>query len=107
MRRLTKAQPMGGAFALQLHQLGGIFRRQRIRDGGHELRHLHDRALEAAERRREVGGVLAAIERQAEQARAGKARRHSAHIGADARIARSAGGESIGFAVGLLSLSCP
>ncbi len=86
--------------ALQLHQLGGVFGRQRIRDGGHELRHLHDRAFEPAERGRQFHRVLAAVEIEAEQPRAGDARRDAAHIGADARIARRAGGESVGFAVG-------
>ena len=37
---------------------------------------------------------------EAEQPRAGDARRDAAHIGADARIARGAGGEAVGFAVG-------
>ncbi len=86
--------------ALQLHQLGGVFRRQRIGDGGHELGHLHDRPFEAAERRRELDGVLAAVEREAEQSRAREARRDAAHVGADARIAGGAGGETVGFAVG-------
>ena len=42
-------------------------------------------------------GVLAAVEVEPEQPRAGDARRHAAHIGADARIARGAGGEAVGF----------
>ena len=86
--------------ALQLHQLGGIFGGQRIRNGGHELRHLHDRPFEAAKRSGKFHRAPAAVEIEAEQPRAGDARRDAAHIGADARIARRAGGEAIGFAVG-------
>jgi hypothetical protein len=37
------------------------------------LGHLHDRPFEAAERRREFDGVLAAVERESEQPRAGDA----------------------------------
>jgi hypothetical protein len=70
---LTKAQPIGGAslcnFISSAAYSGG-----RHRDGGHELGHLHDRALEAAERRRELGRVLAAVEREPEQPRPGDAR---------------------------------
>ena len=90
----------GRRLALQLHQLGGVFGREGIRDGGHQLGHLHDRSLEAAERGGELGCVPAAIEREPEQARSRDARRHAAHVGADARIAGSAGGETVGFAVG-------
>jgi hypothetical protein len=97
---LDEGPAHGRRLALQLHQLGGVFRRQRIGDGGHQLGHLHDRPFEAAERRRELDGVLAAVEREPEQPRPGNARRDPAHIGADARIASGAGGEAIGFAVG-------
>ena len=86
--------------ALEFCELGRIFRRQRVRDGGHELRHLHDRALEAAKRGGKLDRVPAAVEREPEQPRARDACRHAPHIGADARIARGTGGESIGFAVG-------
>ena len=44
--------------------------------------------------------VPAAVEIEAEQPRSGDARRDAADIGADARIARRAGGEAVGFAVG-------
>ena len=97
---LDEGPAHGRRLALQLHQLAGIFGRQRIRNGGHQLGDLHDRPLEPAERRRKLGGVPAAIEREPEQPCPGDARRHAAHIGADARIAGSAGGETIGFAVG-------
>src|SRR5262249_13538528 len=97
---LDEGPTHGGRLALQLDEFGSVFRRQRIGDGGHELGHLHDRALEPAERRRELNCIPAAIERDAEQPRPSNARSNPAHIGADARIAGSAGGETIGFAVG-------
>src|SRR5262249_55874570 len=97
---LDEGPTHGGRLALQLDEFGGVFRRQRVGDGGHELGHLHDRTLEPAKRRRELDCILAAIERDAEQPRPGDARRNSAHVGADARITGSAGGETIGFAVG-------
>ena len=100
MRRLTKAQPIGGAWLCSFISSVGVFGRQRVRDGGHELGHLHDRALEAAERGRELHRALAAVEIVAEQAGTGDAGRHAADIGADPRIARRAGGESVGFAIG-------
>ena len=61
MRRLTKAAPIGGASDLELLQLGGVFGRQQVGDGGEQLRDLHHRALQAAERLRQgrrVGGAL-------------------------------------------------
>ncbi len=45
-------------FALQLGELGDIFLRQRVRDGGQKLRHLHDRAFQPAKCRRKLGGIL-------------------------------------------------
>ena len=84
--------------ALQLGQLVDVFGRQRLGDGGEQLRHLHDRTFEAAERRRQFGGVLRAVEIEAEEARAGDPRRHAADIGADAGVARGAGGEAVSFA---------
>jgi hypothetical protein len=97
---LDEGPAHGRGLALQLHELGGVFRRQGIGDGGHELGHLHDRPLEAAERRGELRGILAAVERQPEETRTGEARGHAANVGADAGVARCAGGETIGFAVG-------
>ncbi len=48
----------GRGLALQLAKLRGVFRRQRLGDGGEQLRHLHDRPLEAAERRGQRRGIL-------------------------------------------------
>ena len=86
--------------ALQLGQLRGVFRRQRVGDGGEQLRHLHDRALQAAERGGEPDGVGGAILRHAEQPRARHARRDAADLGADIGVALGAGGEAVLFAVG-------
>src|SRR5262245_44107484 len=77
--------------ALQLGELGRVFGRQRIRDGGEELRDLHDRALEATERHRELRGVAITIEVEPEQARAREAGGYAPDIGADPGIARGAG----------------
>ncbi len=86
-------------FALQLLQFLDVFGRQQVRDGRHQLRDLHDRALQPAERRRQFRGVPAAIERKAQQPARRKACRNTAHVGADARIARRAGREAVAFAV--------
>ena len=63
---LDEGPAHGRRLALQLHQFGGVFGRQGIGNGGHELGHLHDRPLEAAKRRRQLGSVLAAVEREPE-----------------------------------------
>jgi ABC-type nitrate/sulfonate/bicarbonate transport system permease component len=86
--------------ALQLGKLGGIFGRQHVRDGGHELCHLHDRALEAAECGGKLHGVAAAVERESKESGAGEARRNTANVGADASVACGAGGEAVLFVVG-------
>ena len=96
---LDEGGPHGRRLRLQLLQFGGVFRRHEIRDGGEELRHLHDRTLQAAEHLRQGGRVAGLLPLEAEQARAGDARGDAADIGADARIARGAGGEAVGFAV--------
>ncbi len=88
-------------FALQFLQLGGVFRRQQIRNGRHQLGDLHQRALEPPQRRRQRACVAGTIGLAAEEAPAGIARRHAADIGADPRIARRAGGETVLFAVWL------
>ncbi len=103
MRRLTKAQPIGGASLCSLVNSAAY-------SGGSASGMV---AISCAtfmigpfrppERRRELDGVPAAVERHAEKARAGQARRDAAHIGADARIARRAGGEAVAFAVGHLA----
>ena len=97
---LDEGPAHGRGLALQFGEFGDVFRRQRLGDGGKQLRHLHDRAFEAAERRGQFGRVLGAVEIEAEKARAGHARGNAAHIGADAGVAAGAGGEAVFFAVG-------
>src|SRR5262245_7543419 len=96
---LDEGPAHGRRLALQLGELSRVFGGQHIGDGGHELRHLHDRAFEAAECSREFHGIAPAIERDAEEARPGKARGNASDIGADTGIARGAGGEAILFAI--------
>ena len=98
---LDEGRPHGRRLALQLLQLGGIFRRDEVGDGGEQLRHLHDRPFQAAERlgqHRRVGGIARIAP---EEPRSRHARRHPAHIGADPGIAGSARGEAVRFAVGI------
>ena len=96
---LDEGPAHGRRLALQLDQLVGIFRRQRIGDGGEQLRHLHDRAFQPAERRRKFERVGGAIERHAEKARAGKSRGGAAQLRADFGVAPGARGEAILFTV--------
>src|SRR5439155_4798530 len=86
--------------ALQFRELLDVLRRQRLRDGGEKLRHLHDRAFQAAERGRKLSRVLRPIEIEPKETRAGEPRRDAADIGAHPRIALGAGGEAVLFAVG-------
>ncbi len=85
MRRRTKLQPIAGAFGLQLRQLLGVFRRQRVGHGGQELRHLHQRALQPAQDRAQVFRMRGAIGLDAEHARAGDPRGDAAHRARGAR----------------------
>ena len=87
-------------FALQLLQFGGIFRRQQVGNGRQQLRDLHQRAFEPAERRGQRARFGGAVGLAAEHAPPGVTRRHAADIGADAGITRRAGGEAVFFAVG-------
>ena len=95
MRRLTKFQPIGGAFACSVAQLLRIFRRQRVGHGREHLRHLHERALETAQGRGQVGRVARAIERAPQHAFAGEPRRGGADRGPDLGVAADAPGEPV------------
>ena len=53
---LDERRPHRRRLALQLRQLLRVFLRQRLGNGREQLRHLHDRALEPAERRRQLRG---------------------------------------------------
>ena len=73
MRRRTNGQPIAGAFDLELDQLADIFLGQRVGDRREQLRHLHQRPLDPAERRLQIGRVAPAIDRNAEIALARRA----------------------------------
>src|ERR1051325_984156 len=80
---------------LQLDQLADIFLGQRLGDCGEELRDLHQGALDAAERRAEIGGVTLAVYRNTQVALAGKARAEPGHRAADPRVAAHPAGETV------------
>ena len=80
---------------LQLDQLADIFFRERLGDRREELRHLHQGALDAAERRAKIGGVALAVDRHPEIALAGKARAESGHRAANPRVAAHPAGETV------------
>ena len=105
MRRLTKAQPIGGASLCSFCSSVRIFGRQQVGNGRHQLGDLHQRTFKIAESRGERGGFAGAIGRAAEQAPAAIARRDAADIGADTGISRGAGGEAVFFAVGHQSIN--
>src|SRR5215813_570262 len=90
---------------LQLGKLSGVFGRQRVRDGGQELRDLHDRPFEAAERHSQLCRITVAVEVKPEQARARKARGYAADIGAHPGIAGGAGREAVLFLISHVPIS--
>ncbi len=96
---LDEGPAHGRRLALQLDQFAGVFRRQRVGNGGEQLRHLHDRTFEAAERGGERQRVAGAAARGAEEALAGHARGDAADLGADIGVPAGAGGEAVFFAV--------
>ena len=82
---------------LQADQLVGVVGRQRVGDGGQELRDLHHRPLHRAERRGEGARVgIAPAAGQPVHADAGGER---AGVDAETGVARGAGGEAVGFVV--------
>jgi len=83
------------SLALELAEFGGIFRGQRLGDGGKQLRHLHDRTFQPAERHRERGRFPVARRIEAKQPRCRDACRNAADIGADAAVAQGAGREPV------------
>ena len=96
MRRLTKAQPIGGASLCSFCSSLDVFGRQQLRDGRHQLGDLHDRALQPAERRGELERVArrgrASSPRQPAAPRtAPRRRRHSCRRGRSARRGRRSG----------------
>ena len=103
MRRLTKAQPIGGAWLCSLvssaaYSGGSASGMVAISCATFMIGPLRPPSAAASS--------IAFLPRSSvepEKARAGDARRDAAHIGADARIARGAGGEAVLFAVGHLA----
>jgi len=87
----------GRCVGLQLRQLAGIFRRQRVGDGGDELRRLHQRPLQAAQRRPEVRRMLVAVEAPAEIALPRQLHRQATHRAADAGVPTKPAAEGIAF----------
>src|SRR5262245_50644850 len=88
--------------ALKLTELRGIFGRQRFGDRGEELRHLHDRALQAAERGGKRRGVPVAFGIEAEEPPCHDPGRDRADVGADPPIADRAGAKPVLLLVGLV-----
>ena len=80
---------------LQLHQLLDIFLGQRVGDRGQQLRHLHQRPLDPAERRLQIGGMAPAVDGDAQIALAGEPRRQPAHRSRHLRIAPHPPGKGI------------
>ena len=97
-----EGRPHRRGLRLQLGELLGVFGRQSLGDGGHQLRHLHDRPLQAAERRRQRRRVLGVVAVDAEQPLAGDARGHRADVGADLDVAGRPRAEAVFFLVVLV-----
>src|SRR3546814_2201904 len=72
---------------LELAQFLGVPARQGIGNGGEDLRRLHQRPLEAADRRLQIRGMPAAVEPKAKVAGADNLGGEPADGGADLRIA--------------------
>ena len=88
----------GRRLVLKLRQLVGVFGRDRVGDGREQLCDLHQRALEAAQRRGELHRLLLVV-LAAEQVAGAHPRRHAAGRAADARIALHAAREAVALAV--------
>ena len=80
---------------LQLGELGGVFLGQRLRDRRQQLRDLHQRPLEAAERRPQLLGMRGAVDVDAEEARAREPRRQAAHRAGHPGVAPHPSGERV------------
>ena len=94
---LDEGPAHGRRLALQLHQFVGVFRRQRVRNGGEQLRHLHDRAFQPAERGGQFQRIAGAIELARRTARAGNARGDAADAACRPGIAAWRGRRSGSF----------
>ena len=83
---------------LKLAQLARILAGQGVGDGGEDLRHLHDRSLEAAERGSEIGGVARAVPIQTEHTLAREPGGEAAETHADLGIAPHPPSEAVALA---------
>ena len=82
---------------LQLAEFGGIFRRHRVGDGRDDLRNLHDRTLEPAQRRAQLRRARRLVVAAAKQPRRAHLRRETKPGAADTGITRQAAAEGIGI----------
>jgi hypothetical protein len=96
---LDKCPAHRRSIALQLGEFGGIIGWQQIRDGRHQLRHLHDRPFEAAQRRRKIRRSANTIVVKPEQPGRCNFGGDPTHIGAHPHIARRSGGKPVRFSV--------
>ena len=92
---------------LQLRQLARIFGRQGIGNGGDELGGLHQRALQATQRRLQVRRMLVAIEREAEIALPRQLGGQPTDRGADPGVAAQPAAEGIAFVLCHLRFTSP
>ena len=89
----------GRRVVLQFREFGCIFGRNGIRDGRQQLRDLHQRALEAAERLGEAAALAASPSPPNNRVPAIRAA-NPADIGADPRVTGGAGREAVLFLIG-------
>ena len=85
----------GRRLGLQLRQLAGVFLGQGFGDRRQQLRHLHQRTLQAAQRSPQLLGVAGLIDVDAEQALAGEARRQPTHGAGHLGVATNPSGERV------------
>ena len=95
MRRRTNGQPIDGASAWSCLSSRTYSSGKRIGDRRHQLRHLHQRPLEAAQRRCQVLRVLTLVQVDAQKPRAGQPGREPADRRPDPRIATHAAADRI------------
>ncbi len=88
----------GRGVGLELGELGDIFLGQGVGDGGHDLGHLHQRALEPAQCGRQLCRIAPAIDLHAEIALPRHACGKAPHRHADAGIAPDAAPQIVLFA---------
>jgi hypothetical protein len=85
--------------ALQFLKFGCVFGRDHVRDRGEQLRHLHDRALQPAQRLGHGGRIAGALSLAPEQPRAGHPGRDAPDIRADPGVTGRARGQAVRFGI--------